>query len=73
MLELKSWPGWPGGWQQEAGFSPVQLALGVEAGTEEMLEEGRGREEGWDGIGVTWVTKGAVKTNSCKAITSGEV
>ena len=70
MLELKSWPGWPGGWQQEAGFSPVQLALGVEAGTEEMLEEGR--EESWD-AGGTWMTKGGVKTNSGEAIASGEV
>ena len=66
MLELKSGPGWPGVGQHGAVFSPVQLALGVEAGTEEMLEEGRR-------LPSTWVTKGAVKTNSGKAIASGEV
>ena len=50
MLELKSGPGWPGVGQHGAVFSPVQLALGVEAGTEEMLEEGRGegRRLGWN-------------------------
>ena len=39
---------------------------------------GRGRRggrrgEGRDGMGGTWVSKGAVETNGDKAVTSGEV
>ena len=31
------------------------------------------RGEGRDGMGGTWVSKGAVETNGDKAVTSGEV
>ena len=34
---------------------------------------GRRRGEGRDGVGGTWVSKGAVETNGDKSITCGEV
>jgi hypothetical protein len=34
---------------------------------------GRRRGEGRDGVGGTWVSKGAVETNCDKTITGGEV
>ena len=55
MLELKSWPVLPGVGQHGAGFSPYQLALGVEAGKEEKVQDGSGEgrrlEWNWGHLG----------------------
>ena len=73
MLELKSGPGWPGVGQHGAVFPPFSWPSVSRPGRRRCWRREGGREEGWDGIGGTWVTKGAVKTNSGKAIASGEV
>ena len=74
MLELKSGPGWTGVGQHGAGFFfTFSWPSMLRPGRRRCWRREGGREEVWDGIGGTWVTKGAVKTNSGEAIASGEV
>ena len=61
----------PLGWPTKA--RPASSRRG-RSGREEVGGEGKGRGEGRDGLRGTWVSsKGAVETNSDKAITGGEV
>ena len=66
-----SWQGLPDVGQLVGGFS--RLAHGVEVGEEGMGETEQMKEGRREGVGGTWMTKGAVESDGGHAVVGGEV